>query len=113
MHLAERGIIGSILYYWFSVIMCIKLWRTTQSPDKWLAVASVGILAGMLGSIAVRVFHSVASDAKLHLFLCNAGPCHCYGKYRPQKTGEQRPGIGVLSTLIVVHLRHVAMSVKT
>jgi O-antigen ligase len=57
MHLAERGIIGTILYYWFSVIMCIKLWRTTNSSDKWLSMASAGILAGMLGSIIVRVFH--------------------------------------------------------
>ncbi len=57
MHLAERGIIGTMLYYWFSAIMCIKLWRTTSSSDKWLSMASAGILAGMLGSIIVRVFH--------------------------------------------------------
>jgi hypothetical protein len=57
MQLAERGIIGAILYYSFSVIMCLKLWRTTRSPDKWIATASAGILAGMLGSIVVRVFH--------------------------------------------------------
>jgi O-antigen ligase len=57
MQLAERGIIGAVLYYWFSVIMCIKLWRTTRSPDKWIAAASAGILAGMLGSIIVRMFH--------------------------------------------------------
>ncbi len=57
MHLAERGIIGTVLYYWFSVVMCIKLWRTTNSSDKWLSMASAGILAGMMGSIIVRVFH--------------------------------------------------------
>ena len=57
MQLAERGIIGAIIYYWFSVIMCVKLWRTTRSPDKWISAASAGILAGMLGSIVVRVFH--------------------------------------------------------
>ena len=57
MQLAERGIIGALLYYGFSVIMCVKLWRTTRSPDKWIAAASAGILAGMLGSIIVRMFH--------------------------------------------------------
>ncbi len=57
MHLAERGIIGTILYYSFSVIMCIKLWRTTRFSDQWLSMASAGILAGMVGSIMVRMFH--------------------------------------------------------
>jgi hypothetical protein len=57
LHLAERGIIGALLYYLIWLIVCAKLWRLSSSSDRWISVISVGILAGMIGSLPMRLVH--------------------------------------------------------
>ena len=57
MHLAERGVIGTAIYYLLMVVLCIKLWRITRYRDEWISMVSAGILGGIIGSIAIRVFH--------------------------------------------------------
>lgn len=57
LHLAERGIIGALLYYGLLSLMCIKLWRMSWSSDRWISAASVGMFAGMIGSLPMRLVH--------------------------------------------------------
>lgn len=55
-HLAEKGIIGASLYYLLMLVITIKLWRKSRSPDPWIAVVSLGFLATMIVSIPHRFF---------------------------------------------------------
>lgn len=57
MQLAERGVIGTSIYYMLMVLLCLKLWKITRYRDEWLSMVSTGILGGMIGSLALRVFH--------------------------------------------------------
>ncbi len=57
LHLAERGIIGTAIYYWMMIVICVWLWRSSRSPDRFLALISIGVVAGILGSVAIRIFH--------------------------------------------------------
>ncbi|MEW6533461.1 MAG: O-antigen ligase family protein [Thermodesulfobacteriota bacterium] len=57
LHLAERGIIGTILFYWILMAACVSLWKTNRSPDKMIACSAAGTLGALIGSIAFRIFH--------------------------------------------------------
>jgi O-antigen ligase len=57
MQLAERGVIGTSIYYILMVVLVMKLWRITRYRDEWLSMVSVGILGGMIGSLSLRFFH--------------------------------------------------------
>ncbi len=57
LHLAERGIIGTILYYIILIAACVKLWRSGRSPDRWISFVSAGLLAALVGSMLFRLFH--------------------------------------------------------
>ena len=55
LRLAETGIIGTLLYYTLTLLMMIKLWRSTRSSDPWVFLVSAGLFAAMIGSIPHRV----------------------------------------------------------
>ncbi|MBM4326383.1 MAG: O-antigen ligase family protein [Deltaproteobacteria bacterium] len=57
LHLAERGVIGTVLFYWILIAACVSLWRTNRSPDRMIACSAAGALGALIGSIAFRFFH--------------------------------------------------------
>jgi O-antigen ligase len=66
--LAERGVIGTAIYYWMMIVISVWLWRSGRSPDRFLALISVGVVAGILGSVAIRIFHWYYSSPFFYYF---------------------------------------------
>ncbi|MBI4963105.1 MAG: right-handed parallel beta-helix repeat-containing protein [Desulfomonile tiedjei] len=58
---AETGIPGFLLYYSLLLVMMKKLWIAGRSSNPWIYAASLGLFAGLLGSIPYRLtsfFHT-------------------------------------------------------
>lgn len=58
LHMVQGGIIGALLYYLLTGIMCVKLWRLIRSPEPWIFSVSAGIFAAMVSSLLMRVFNT-------------------------------------------------------
>jgi hypothetical protein len=66
---AETGVIGIMLYYTMTAMICLRLIRALRSPDPWIFGVSTGLLAAMLGSVAHRFF-SYYHYVNLFMLLC-------------------------------------------
>lgn len=58
---AETGIPGFLIYYTLVLTMMAKLWKVARSSNPWIYMVSLGLFAGLLGSLPYRVvsfFHT-------------------------------------------------------
>jgi len=58
LHLVQGGILGALLYYLLTGIMCVKLWRLVRSTEPWISSVSAGIFAALVSSLLMRVFNT-------------------------------------------------------
>jgi hypothetical protein len=57
LHLAERGVVGAILYYVLMFLVLVRLYRASRSSDQWVSLLSLGLFGGMVGSFVFRLLH--------------------------------------------------------
>jgi O-antigen ligase/polysaccharide polymerase Wzy-like membrane protein len=63
LHFAETGIFGFLIYYTLMLVFAVGMWRTSRSPDPWIALVSIGLFAGMVGSIPFRMLEGYHQPA--------------------------------------------------
>ncbi len=53
---SETGVIGFLIYYMLNIVLGLKLWKLTRSPNPWIFVVAAGLFAWLIGSVPHRVF---------------------------------------------------------
>jgi putative inorganic carbon (HCO3(-)) transporter len=69
LRLAESGIPGTVLYYAFTLIMMVKLWKLRRSREVWIYVIAIGFFSALVGSLFHRTL-SMFFYQSLYLMIC-------------------------------------------
>ncbi|HMK35221.1 MAG TPA: O-antigen ligase family protein [Desulfomonilaceae bacterium] len=97
LRLAETGIIGASLYFGFSLLMMVKLWRLCRSPDPWIYLVAAGFFAALVGSIPHRMlsfYHYVNVFMQICVMMALTQVLENLEKRRLMQGGSENPRLG-------------------
>lgn len=93
---AETGVPGFLIYYALLLTMMRKLWKVARSPSPWIYMASLGLFAGLVGSLPYRMASFFHTGPLYSEFCVVLALTYFLETLEKRRMAEESPGFGTI-----------------